>query len=377
VTKKPKLLDQVRLSLRAKHYSYQTEKVYVHWVRRYIYFHKLEHPKNMTAKDIGDFLSNLAVQHKVSPSTQNQALCALIYLYKHVLQIELGEITNLMWAKKNIYLPVVLSQNEILKIFEQMSGLPLLMVQLMYGAGLRKMECHRLRVKDIDFERQQIIVRQGKGFKDRYVPLPQVASGPLNAQLEIVKNLHAQDSNLNVNGVELPYAISKKAPKAGTSLSWQWIFPSLKLSNDPRTGIIRRHHVHPTVVSKHLKAAVCRAGIHKKVSCHTFRHSFATHLLEANSDLRTVQELLGHNDVRTTQIYTHVLKRNNNGSLSPLDQLVQPNKIVQEPSIDYLKLTSNHSHSLSQPSQFIFLNHIRRHNIKQLPKRPDPNAQLH
>lgn len=321
--KKPKLLDQIRFAIRAKHYSYQTEKVYVRWAKKYIYFHKLKHPKDMSATQVGEFLSDLAVRYKVSPSTQNQALCAIIFMYKHVLKSELGEITNLMWAKKHIYLPVVLSQQEVLSIFHHLHGLPLLMIQIMYGAGLRKMECHRLRVKDIDFDRQQIIVRQGKGFKDRYVPLPQITAVSLEAQIEIVKNLFVQDRKLNVNGVELPYAMSRKNPNAGKSLGWQWIFPSLRLSKDPRSKIKRRHHVHPTVVTKHLKKAVDKSLIHKKISCHTFRHSFATHLLESNSDLRTVQELLGHNDVRTTQIYTHVLKRNSNGSLSPLDQLMK------------------------------------------------------
>lgn len=343
--RKPKLLTQLRDAIRSKHYAYQTEKVYIHWVKKYIYFHNLSHPKDMGAAEVGEFLSDLAVNHKVSPSTQNQALCSVIFLYKYVIGKELGEITNLMWAKKNIYLPVVLSQSEVLKIFEGMAGLPLLMVQLMYGAGLRKMECHRLRVKDIDFERQQIIIRQGKGNKDRYVPLPKLAEESLRSQIKVVFSLFEQDRKLNVSGVELPYAMSKKHPRAGELLAWQWIFPSLRLSKDPRSNIVRRHHVHPTVVTKHLKRAVEKSNIFKKISCHTFRHSFATHLLESNSDLRTVQELLGHNDVRTTQIYTHVLNRNASGSLSPLDRIlekeqytnhpIQLTKSVTEPNLSY------------------------------------------
>jgi integron integrase len=319
--RKPKLLEQVRHSIRAKHYSYLTEKSYVHWIKKFIYFNNVKHPKDMGAEEVGRFLSYLAVKKSVAPKTQNQALCALVYLYKHVIQIELGEITNLMWAKKHVHLPVVLSKSEVFLILDNMVGLPLLMAQLMYGTGIRKMECHRLRIKDIDFERNQITIRQGKGFKDRQVPLPNLAVSAINAQIKIVENLWEQDRKLNVAGTELPYALERKYPNAGTELAWQWLFPSLKLSHDPRTRIERRHHVHPSVVAKHLRRAVTKAKLMKKVTCHTLRHSFATHLLEANSDLRTVQELLGHTDIRTTQIYTHVIKRNGSGTLSPLDIL--------------------------------------------------------
>jgi len=321
MNKKPKLLTQVRNAIRAKHYSYLTEKSYIQWIRRYIFFHDIRHPKDMGANEVGAFLSHLAVDRKVAPKTQNQALCALVFLYKHVLKKELGDVTNLMWAKKHVYLPVVLSQCEIIEVFGHIMGLPLLMCQLMYGAGLRKMECHRLRLKDIDFDRHQIIIRQGKGFKDRHVPLPNMTVQAIRTQIEVVKNLHQQDRELNLAGVELPYAIERKYPNAGTELGWQWLFPSLRLSQDPRTKITRRHHIHPTVVAKHLRKAVLESKIMKKVTCHTLRHSFATHLLEKNSDIRTVQELLGHNDVRTTQVYTHVMKRNATGAKSPLDSL--------------------------------------------------------
>ncbi|MEE4245857.1 MAG: integron integrase [Kangiellaceae bacterium] len=322
---KPKLLEQVRRAIRAKHYSYQTEKSYLGWIRKYIHFHNLQHPKDMGKNEIGAFLTHLAANLHVSPSTQNQALCAILFLYRHVLDIEIGEITNLMWAKPTQYLPVVLSQQEVKKLLSVMSGAPLLMCQLMYGAGLRKMEVHQLRVKDLDFDRKQIIVRQGKGGKDRHVPLPISCEQSLRGQIGITEELAARDRALNLPGVQLPNAIERKYPNAGLDLAWQWIFPSLNISEDPRSGIKRRHHVHPTVVAKHLRKAVTLSRVGKRVTCHTFRHTFATHLLEANSDLRTVQELLGHKDVSTTQIYTHVLKRNSTGAESPLDRMVSTN----------------------------------------------------
>ncbi|WP_144394844.1 integron integrase [Pleionea sediminis] len=321
MTKKPKLLDQVRFTLRAKHYSYLTEKTYVHWIRRYIYFHNVKHPKEMGESEIGQFLTHLAVNKKVSPATQNQALCSLLFLYRHILKIDIDKITNLKWAKPTQYLPVVLSKNEVSNLFSCMYGVPLLMAQIMYGAGLRKMEVHQLRVKDIDFDRHQIIVRQGKGGKDRHVPLPKSCRETLTEQISLTKNLCQQDRALNIPGVQLPYAIEKKYPNAGKELSWQWVFPSLKISKDPQSNIRRRHHIHPSVVAKHLKAAAKHCGLGKKISCHTLRHSFATHLLETNSDLRTIQELLGHKDVSTTQIYTHVMQRNETGTSSPLDTL--------------------------------------------------------
>ena len=291
----------------------------------------------MGVAEIGDFLSFLAVSKRVSPATQNQALCAIIFLYKHVLKTPLTEEINMKWAKRQEHVPVVLSSEEILILLDGFSGLPKLMASLCYGTGVRKMECHRLRVKDIDFDRKEITIRQGKGNKDRRVPLPKSCVKELKVQLAFVKELHRKDRIENLPGVELPYAINRKYPNAGTSLAWQWIFPSLRVSLDPRTLIRRRHHVHPSVLTKHLKKALDRSGILKHVTVHVLRHSFATHLLESGADLRTVQELLGHSDVKTTQIYTHVLNRNASGSLSPLDRLLKKKKEISEPMPNYSK----------------------------------------
>jgi len=319
---KPKFMVIVRSKIRAMHYSYKTEQSYAGWIKRFIHFHQLKHPKDMGSGEVNDFLTYLAVHRNVSPATQNQALCALIFLYKVVLEMPLGEnAINAVRAKYHKNLPVVLSVSEIKSLFNEMNGLPKLMAQVIYGTGLRKTEVHRLRVKDIDFDRNQIIVRRGKGKKDRPLPLPETCKDALAKQIEFVKQLHLKDERENVNGVELPYAFDRKYPNAGKTLAWQWVFPSLRLSTDPRSLIIRRHHVHPSVFAKHVKNAVEKAEINKKVTAHVFRHSFATHMLESGADIRTVQELLGHNDVRTTQIYTHVLNRNPSGAVSPLDKL--------------------------------------------------------
>jgi len=276
----------------------------------------------MGAIEVNDFLSHLAVNSNVAPATQNQALCALVFLYKRVLNAPLPENSiNAVRAKRHRNLPVVLSLPEVKILLDNMRGLPKLMAQIIYGTGLRKNEVHRLRVKDVDFDRNQITVKRGKGGKDRPLPLPQNCKTELKLQLEFVEQLFLKDQRDGVNGVELPYAIERKYPNAGKSLGWQWIFPSLKLSTDPRTLILRRHHVHPTVFSKYVNKSVTQSKITKHVTAHVFRHSFATHLLESGADIRTVQELLGHNDVRTTQIYTHVLNRNPSGTLSPLDKL--------------------------------------------------------
>ena len=304
------------------HYSYQTEKTYVQWIKRFLHFNNLRHPNNMGEVEVNFFLTHLAVDKKVSPATQNQALCALVYLYKQVLEIPLGEKSiDAVRAKYHRNLPVVLSLSEVRLLLGFLIGLPKLMAQVIYGTGLRKSEVHRLRVKDIDFDRNQISVRRGKGGKDRPLPLPQTCKDELKSQIDFVHQLFLRDRTDNVNGVELPYALERKHPNAGKSLGWQWVFPSLRISTDPRTLIQRRHHVHPSVFTKHVKKAVEKSGIHKRVTAHVFRHSFATHLLESGADIRTVQELLGHNDVRTTQIYTHVLNRNPSGTLSPLDKL--------------------------------------------------------
>lgn len=318
----PKLMWRVRSKIRTLHYSFQTEKTYAHWIKRFIHFYHLKHPDTMAEKEITAFLTHLAVVRKVSPSTQNQALCALIFLYKQVLEIDLADkAINAVRAKPFKNLPVVLSTSEMKALLQAMHGLPKLMAQVIYGTGLRKSEVHCLRVKDIDFDRNQISVIRGKGGKDRPLPLPQSCKNDLKSQTDFVKELYLKDLKEHVNGVELPYAIERKYPNAGKSLAWQWVFPSLRISTDPRTSIQRRHHVHPTVFAKHVKKAVEETGINKHVTAHVFRHSFATHLLESGADIRTVQELLGHTDIRTTQIYTHVLNRNPSGTLSPLDKL--------------------------------------------------------
>ena len=335
-TQKPKVLQQLRIAIRSLNYALATEKTYVYWVYSFIIFNNKRHPNSMGSKEVSDFLSYLAVAKNVAPATQNQALCALVFFYKHVIKIPLDDNICGVRAKRQRNIPVVLTEKEVLTILEYLYGLPKLMAALCYGAGLRKMECHRLRVKDIDLQRLEITVRKGKGNKDRRVPLPSSCKKLLEAQLEFVKSLYEKDRQENIPGVELPYAFNQKCPIAGISLIWQWVFPSLQLSTCPRTLIRRRHHVHPTVLTKHLKTAVEKSEINKHVTLHVLRHSFATHLLESGADLRTVQELLGHSDVKTTQIYTHVLNRNKSGSLSPLDKILADKNKVKESQLDYV-----------------------------------------
>jgi len=371
----PKLLDQVAAKTRLLHYSIRTEQAYVDWVKRYILFHNKRHPKDMGAAEIESFLTDLAVRGQVSASTQNQAFSALLFLYQKVLGIELGNI-NAMRAQRPERLPVVLAVEEVRQILAELDGIDLLMVEMLYGTGMRVLECCRLRIKDVDFARKQIIVRDGKGEKDRAVPLPVRLQTRLREQLERVRKQHARDVKAGHGRVWLPYALTVKFPNAARELGWQYLFPSSRLSADPRasqpegqsppegptphprplspegrgekkgepgasaTGEGRgkakatpvadapgspnplmRHHRHESLLQKRVNAAVKQAGITKKVSCHTFRHSFATHLLEAGADIRTVQELLGHSDVSTTMIYTHVLQRGACGVQSPLDRL--------------------------------------------------------
>ena len=321
ITTKPKLLDQVRAAIRTKHYSIRTEETYVNWIKKFILFHNKRHPKEMGEKEINEFLTHLAVNKKVSSSTQNQALCAIIFLYKHVLKIEIGDLGDLVWAKKPKNMPEVLTLEEIDSVLEKLTGTYKLMARMLYGSGLRLNECLRLRVKDVDFGYLQVTVRNGKGSKDRVTMLAEKVVEPLKSHLIKVKKIHDQDINAGYGGVYLPYAIEKKYINANKEWGWQYVFPAKKLSIDPRTGIKRRHHIYETVLQKAVKQAFKKTNITKQASCHTFRHSFATHLLESGSDIRTVQELLGHEDIKTTQIYTHVLNKGGLGVKSPLDLL--------------------------------------------------------
>jgi integron integrase len=315
----PKLLDQVRHVLRAKHYSIRTEEAYTHWVRRFILFHHKRHPNTMNSPEIEAFLTSLAVDEQVSASTQNQALSALLFLYREVLRQELTGPIDAVRAKKPTRLPTVLSRSEMNRLLARLAEPYQLMAQLMYGCGLRLMETVRLRVQDIDFEQHQIIVRQGKGHKDRDTLLPDRLIAPLQRQLRYAKALHDNDLERGYGQVYLPFALERKYPNANRQWAWQYVFPSHKLSRDPRTNQIRRHHVDETGVQKAVSAAARAAGINKQVGCHTLRHSFATHLLEAGYDIRTIQELMGHKSVETTMIYTHVIKRGGLAVRSPLD----------------------------------------------------------
>jgi integron integrase len=319
---KVKLLDQVRQKIRLKGYSYQTEKTYVQWIKRFILFHQKRHPSEMGKDEVEAFLAHLAVDKNVSASTQNQALSALLFLYRDVLNQPLHWV-NVLWAKKPKRLPVVLTQEEVQAVLNCLNGLPHLVVQLLYGAGLRVTECLRLRVKDIDFGQQLIIVRDGKGFKDRTTPLPQTAVSPLHHQLQCAQKLHYKDLEEGNGRVSLPNALAQKYPNANTEWQWQFVFPSQTLSQDPRSNdeTLYRHHLHPSSIQKAVRQAAKKARIAKHVTPHTFRHSFATHLLESGYDIRTIQELLGHKDVKTTMIYTHVVNRGAVGVRSPLDEL--------------------------------------------------------
>ena len=334
-SQQPKLLDRVRDKTRLLHYSIRTEESYVGWITRFILFHNKRHPSTMGAAEIEQFLTHLAAVDRVSASTQNQAFSAILFLYQQVLGIELPPIHSLR-AQRPQRLPVVLGIDEVRAIFDRMTGIHLLMCQLLYGTGMRLLEVCRLRVKDVDFARNQITVRDGKGEKDRVVPLPQKLTAALQEQVNRVRALHRKDVAAGHGRVWLPYAYAQKWPEADREPGWQYLFPSSRLSVDPRRrdeppppgsreqrqeGVLRRHHVHENLLQKYVKKAVAACGFTKKVSCHTFRHSFATHLLEAGYDIRTVQELLGHSDVSTTMVYTHVVNRGPGGVQSPLDRL--------------------------------------------------------
>jgi integron integrase len=315
----PKLLDQVRTVARLKHLSLKTEKAYVQQIKRFIFFHDKRHPNEMREDEIRAYLSHLAVDRHVAASTQNVALAALLFLYRDVLKIKLERIEDIERARKPSRIPVVFTKQEVNQVIKNLSGVYFLIAGLMYGSGLRLMECLRLRVKDLDFSYNQVWVRHGKGAKDRVTPLPARLKEPLRKHLLSVKLQHQQDLREGFGGVELPYALDRKLPNADREWIWQYIFPASKRSIDPRTGMERRHHLNDSAIQKAVQKAVSKARIPKRGTCHSLRHSFATHLLEDGYDLRTVQELLGHKDVRTTMIYTHVLNKVGRGVRSPLD----------------------------------------------------------
>jgi integron integrase len=320
-TNKPKLLDRVRETLRMLHYSYRTEESYLAWIKRYILFHLPRHPQELGPEHVRDFLSSLATKDGVAASSQNQALAAILFLYQQVLGIDFGDVTGIVRAKRPEKLPLVLSVEEVRKILDNMSGVTGLMARVLYGTGLRLMECLRLRVQDIDFERNQILVRAGKGQKDRVTMLPASLKEPLRKQIATALALHRQDLAEGYGETILPFALDRKYPAASKEPRWQFVFPASHRSIDPRSGKERRHHLDPTTLQKAVRQAVQKAGITKPASCHTFRHSFATHLLEAGYDIRTIQELLGHANVETTMIYTHVIQKGGAGVKSPLDRL--------------------------------------------------------
>jgi len=319
--KEPRLLDRVRASIRTKQYSIRTEQSYVDWIRRFILFHGKRHPMEMGKAEIEAFLTHLAVNRNVAASTQNQALSALLYLYREVLERDLPWLDDVTRAKKPTRLPVVLTSTEVKRLLDQLSGTKWLMASLLYGSGLRLLECLRLRVHDIDFDMRQIMVRNGKGGKDRVTVLPGPVAGPLRRQIDQVRIFHERDTLDGLDGVYLPFALERKYPNAAKALGWQYLFPAENASRDPRSGKTRRHHLGEKILQRAVKQAVRDAGIHKQASCHSLRHSFATHLLERGQDIRTVQELLGHKDIRTTQIYTHVTQRGASGVMSPLEAL--------------------------------------------------------
>lgn len=314
------LLDQVRDQIRTLHYSIRTEEAYINWVRQFILFHKKRHPSQMGAGEISRFLSYLARERNISASTQNQALSALLFLYRQVLDKPIDWVDDVERAKKAQRLPVVFTKEEAKAVLNHLRSDMWLMASLLYGSGLRLMECLRLRVKDVDFARSQIIVREGKGNKDRVTVLPATLVDPLRQQLERVKAIHEMDIREGFGKVYLPFALARKYSNANREWCWQYVFPAAKRSVDPRSGEVQRNHLAETALQKAVKAAIRRAGINKPGSCHTLRHSFATRLLENGYDIRTIQELLGHADLQTTMIYTHVLNKGGKGVRSPIDE---------------------------------------------------------
>jgi len=315
----PKLLELVRMTIRSRHYSRRTEKSYVGWIKRFILFHGKRHPREMGECEITAFLSHLAIKRRVSASTQNQALSAILFLYREVLKMDLEWLDGFVRAQQPHRLPTVLTRDEVRAVLDQLHGTPWLMASLLYGAGLRLLECARIRVKDVDFVRREIVVRDGKGRKDRITLLPIGLKRQLNEHLARVRLQHERDLRARRGSVALPDALRRKYPNAAREWGWQWVFPATRFYFDSETGERRRHHLHESVLQRAVKDAVRASGIAKPATCHTLRHSFATHLLERGYDIRTIQELLGHSDVNTTMIYTHVLNRGGRGVRSPLD----------------------------------------------------------
>ncbi len=316
----PRLLDQIRNALRLRHASPRTEKAYVYWARRFILFHGKRHPAELGPEAITAFLSDLAVEQHVSASTQNQALNALVFLYRRVLGREFGQLDELVRARKPRRLPVVLTPTEVRAVIARLDGVPRIVSGLLYGSGLRLLEALTLRVKDLDFAAHEIRIRDGKGRKDRVAPLPTSLEATLSHQYERARALHERDLRDGFGAVALPDALARKYPSAARAWSWQWVFPATSRYRETATGIERRHHLHETAVQRAMTRAVRESGVAKRASCHTLRHSFATHLLQRGYDIRTVQELLGHRDLKTTMIYTHVLNRGGLGVRSPLDE---------------------------------------------------------
>ena len=321
---RPKLLDQMRHSIRLRQYSHDTERAYLHWVKRFILFHDKKHPQTMGKKEVEAFLSHLAVNRGVSPSTQNLALSSVLFLYQQVLELELPWLDDVVRAKQRRRVPVVLSRDEVQRLFVHCRPTQLLPVQMLYGAGLRLMECLRLRIGDIDFSRHTVRIHAGKGGKDRVTLLPESLTDALNLHLAHVRLLHQQDLANGFGEAKLPHTLHRKFDKSSQRFYWQFLFPSTRMSSDPRQPNHQyRWHVHRSAVRKAVTAAGHAAKINKRITCHTLRHSFATHLLESGTDIRTIQQLLGHKDVKTTMIYTHVIERGALGAISPLDRLAE------------------------------------------------------
>jgi len=316
----PSLREAFRSEIRLRHLSRSTEKSYAAWIRRYLRFHDFRHPLQMGKPEVERFLSHLAVEGQVAASTQNQALAALLFLYKRVLHTQLDWLDHLVRARRPQHVPIVMSRAEVRAVLSAMTGLPKLQAQLLYGSGLRLLECARLRVKDVNFEAGQLTVREPKGGRDRLALLPRSLYRPLEIQLAVVRTQHSKDLANGSGNVELPAAFRRKDPSAESQLSWQWLFPATRTYWHEETQRHRRHHLHQTVTQRAVRSAATAAGLTKRITCHTFRHSFATHLLESGTDIRTIQELLGHRSVKTTMIYTHVLNRGPFGVQSPLDR---------------------------------------------------------